>query len=298
MGADRWRGVDLVEARFGVGDRGVWAAGIGVADHAVDVGSSTRPRAMFQASSTRLVAIVRAAFQPTMQRENTSLTNALNTGGGTTAALEDGGLLQMYYLSLTGTARGANNGPRPNLTHNRTGLAGNRPLKPGSTPMQHVLVTIYGQTCWLDVRDDETLRDRLGTTSVRAYCGICVRGTCTMLVDGIPLTSCLLLTALLEAHDVVTAEGLPGEDAAAVSRVQQGFIDAGASQCSYCTPAMALTVHGLLEREPQATVERLCAKLGGDLCRCGSYPLVREALRALVDDRLGSTQQYEGRSSR
>jgi aerobic-type carbon monoxide dehydrogenase small subunit (CoxS/CutS family) len=149
-----------------------------------------------------------------------------------------------------------------------------------------VRVVVNGVECALDVRGDETLletvRDRLGLTSVRYCCGIGVCGTCTVLVDGEALSSCLLLTTMLGGRDVRTAESLPAEAGAEMSEVQRAFAEAGAYQCSYCIPGMVLTVSAALEKEEPATAGDLCEQLGGNLCRCGSYPRVREALRALA----------------
>lgn len=110
-------------------------------------------------------------------------------------------------------------------------------------------------------------------------------GTCTVLVDGEAFSSCLLLTAMLDGSDVRTAEGLPAEAGAEMSRVQRAFAEAGAYQCSYCIPGMVLTVSAALETQASATAEDLCEELGGNLCRCGSYPRVRAALRALTAGR-------------
>ena len=160
-----------------------------------------------------------------------------------------------------------------------------------------VCLTVNGSPTTLDVRGDETLletlHDRCDTTSVRYCCGIGVCGTCTVLVGGEAVSSCLLLTRMVDGRSIVTAEGLGSAGRAAVSTVQAAFVEAGAFQCSYCIPGMVLTVHAALEKEPAASVETVCEQLGGNLCRCGSYPQVREAVAALVAARVPQPDDEE-----
>lgn len=136
----------------------------------------------------------------------------------------------------------------------------------------------------LRVADDETLlttlRDALGLTSVRGTCGIGICGTCTVLVDGRVVSSCLLLTRQTDGHAVTTAEGLvDGDD---LDEVQQAFVDCGAYQCSFCIPAMTLAVRACLDEQPDATVDDVREYLAGNLCRCGTYPQILDAAARLV----------------
>lgn len=136
------------------------------------------------------------------------------------------------------------------------------------------------------VRADESLlhllRDRLGRPSVRQACGIGVCGACTVRVDGRVASSCILPAIAADGRDVQTPEGLAADG---LSEVQQAFADARAFQCSYCIPAMALTVQACLDEDPQASVEDVRTYLGGNLCRCGSYPQILEAVTRLVQGR-------------
>jgi aerobic-type carbon monoxide dehydrogenase small subunit (CoxS/CutS family) len=149
-----------------------------------------------------------------------------------------------------------------------------------------VSMRLNGVGCAVEVRGDETLletlRNRLGTSSVRYCCGIGVCGTCSVLVDDLPVSSCLMLTVMCQDREVVTAESLFEDETAEGAPVAAAFAKSSAFQCSYCIPAMALTVHGSLKADPDSTVEQMCERLGGNLCRCGSYPQIREALEALV----------------
>jgi aerobic-type carbon monoxide dehydrogenase small subunit (CoxS/CutS family) len=152
--------------------------------------------------------------------------------------------------------------------------------------LQRVSMRMNGVECAVEVRGDETLletlRDRLGTSSARYCCGIGVCGTCSVLLDELPVSSCLLLTVMCQDRDVVTAESLFEDETSQGARVATAFAKSSAFQCSYCIPAMALTVHGSLKADPDSTVEQMCEQLGGNLCRCGSYPQIREAVEALV----------------
>lgn len=126
----------------------------------------------------------------------------------------------------------------------------------------------------------DMLRDRAGLSSVRYCCGIGVCGTCTVLLDGVPASACLLLAAMVEESTVDTAETVVG----AVDEHGAGaaFAAAGAFQCSYCIPATALTVAGLLAARPGLTAAEMREQLGGNLCRCGSYPQVLDAVERLI----------------
>ena len=118
------------------------------------------------------------------------------------------------------------------------------------------------------------LRTQLGVRSVRETCGIGVCGACTALVDGEPISACLLLAPLVDGATVTTAEGLGGDHP-----VLRAFADAHAFQCGFCTPGLVLTVANLLEECPQPTDEEIALALAGNLCRCGSYVKIADAVR-------------------
>jgi aerobic-type carbon monoxide dehydrogenase small subunit (CoxS/CutS family) len=151
--------------------------------------------------------------------------------------------------------------------------------------MATVKVTLNGEAVALDTEHDDellldALRDRMGLTSVRYCCGIGVCGTCTVLLDGAPVSSCLLLVSMVAGRRVDTAEHVLGdldEDG-----VRAAFVGARAFQCSYCIPAMALTVAGLIADQPDLAADELREQLGGNICRCGSYPQVLDAVRRLT----------------
>jgi aerobic-type carbon monoxide dehydrogenase small subunit (CoxS/CutS family) len=142
---------------------------------------------------------------------------------------------------------------------------------------------INGAEQQLDVPDHEllldTLRERLGLFSVREGCGVGACGTCTVLLDGRPASSCLLFTSRLEGHEIMTSEGLGGEQNPAP--VQRAFIEAAGFQCGYCTPGFVLTVQALVEEHPNPTEQQIKDYLAGNLCRCGAYPNILEAVRLI-----------------
>jgi aerobic-type carbon monoxide dehydrogenase small subunit (CoxS/CutS family) len=130
----------------------------------------------------------------------------------------------------------------------------------------------------LEVRADEMLLEALrreGLRSVRATCGIGACGACTVLLDGETASACLLLAPLADGRRVETVEGLADDP------VQRAFDEVVAYQCGYCTPGMILTARRLLEREPRPSADAVRHALSGNLCRCGCYPkIVQAVLRA------------------
>jgi aerobic-type carbon monoxide dehydrogenase small subunit (CoxS/CutS family) len=123
----------------------------------------------------------------------------------------------------------------------------------------------------------QVLRDQLGLFGAREGCGVGACGACTVLVDGRPVSACLQLVALATGHDILTIEGLAGPDGE-LDPIQQAFVDHTAFQCSYCTPGFILTTRALLEENPDPTEEEARAYLAGNLCRCGSYVKIIEAV--------------------
>lgn len=123
----------------------------------------------------------------------------------------------------------------------------------------------------------EVLRDELKLTGTREGCGIGMCGACTVLADGAPVSSCLLLAVLCEGRDLVTVEGLEGPDGQ-LDPVQEAYSDRTAFQCSYCTPGFILATKALLTEVPDPSPEQAKEYLAGNLCRCGSYVKILEAV--------------------
>ncbi len=144
--------------------------------------------------------------------------------------------------------------------------------------------TVNGEERRIEVEPNttvlEALREVLHLTGTKEGCGVGECGTCTVLLDGSPVVSCLLLAGDVAGRDVTTVEGLAVDGA--LDEVQRAFVAAGAVQCGFCTPAMVLVVEALLASGAQPTREAAAAALGGVLCRCGSYPKVLDAVAALT----------------
>jgi aerobic-type carbon monoxide dehydrogenase small subunit (CoxS/CutS family) len=143
-----------------------------------------------------------------------------------------------------------------------------------------ITFTLNGAERTLEVATDatllEVLRDELGLRGVRETCGIGLCGACTVLVDGEPISSCLYLAPLAAGRAILTVEGLGNGDR--LDPLQQAFVERVAFQCSYCTPGMLLSAKALLAHNPSPTRDQIARYLAGNLCRCGSYERILDAV--------------------
>jgi len=122
----------------------------------------------------------------------------------------------------------------------------------------------------------ETLRERFELTGTKEGCGLGACGTCTVLVDGLPTRSCIVLTVEVEGAKVTTIEGIA--DGTTLDRVQEAFMENGAVQCGFCTPGMILTAKGLLKRNPHPDRPEIIRSISSNLCRCTGYKKIVEAV--------------------
>ncbi len=133
----------------------------------------------------------------------------------------------------------------------------------------------------------QVLRDQFHLYGAREGCGVGMCGACTVLLDGRPISACLILAALAEGKKITTIEGL-GESGK-LHPIQQAYIDRHGFQCAYCTPGFILATQALLEANPDPTDEEIRDYLAGNLCRCGSYVNILESVR-LAKERIKSQQ--------
>ncbi len=122
------------------------------------------------------------------------------------------------------------------------------------------------------------LRDELGMIGTREGCGEGSCGTCTVLIDGELARACLVLVVRLDGQSVLTIEGLPASDS--LHPIQQAFVERGGSQCGFCTPGMILSAKALLDENADPADEEIKEFMSGNLCRCGSYSMIFDAIRA------------------
>ena len=127
----------------------------------------------------------------------------------------------------------------------------------------------------------EVLRVEAGAPEVKLGCGEGVCGTCTVLLDGDPVNSCLLFAVQADGREVTTVRGLAGDGE--LHPLQQSFLDHAGSQCGFCTPGMLLTAKWYLDGHPTAGREELRGALAGNLCRCTGYTKILDAVEAYRD---------------
>jgi aerobic-type carbon monoxide dehydrogenase small subunit (CoxS/CutS family) len=132
----------------------------------------------------------------------------------------------------------------------------------------------------------EWLRDDLRLRGSREGCGVGVCGSCTVLVDGRPVSSCLMLATNAEGKEIQTIEGLAKGDE--LDPVQQAFLDQQAFQCGYCTSGMIMATKALLSSNPTPSEEEVRDYLSGNICRCGTYQEVMAAVRTLAEKNIAS----------
>jgi carbon-monoxide dehydrogenase small subunit len=123
----------------------------------------------------------------------------------------------------------------------------------------------------------EFLRERLYLTGAKEGCGAGECGACTVLLDGLPVTACLVLAVEGDGREVRTVEG--EAKATGLSVLQRAFIEEGAIQCGFCTPGMIMSARGLLDRNPNPTDAEIVEAIAGNLCRCTGYEAIVAAIR-------------------
>jgi carbon-monoxide dehydrogenase small subunit len=136
---------------------------------------------------------------------------------------------------------------------------------------EHYEVAVEPQRTLLEV-----LREKLGLTGTKKACDEGQCGSCTVLMDGKPVSSCLVLALEAQGKDILTIEGL--STGGQLHPLQQAFVDLGAIQCGYCTPGMILAGKALLDENPSPTEDEVRGAISGNLCRCTGYAKIVEAI--------------------
>jgi aerobic-type carbon monoxide dehydrogenase small subunit (CoxS/CutS family) len=154
---------------------------------------------------------------------------------------------------------------------------------PGTLELE---LTVNGAQRRLEVEVHHTLldvlRDQLGLTGTKECCVVGECGACTVIIDGLPVNSCLMLAVEAHGTEVRSVEGLarPGE----LTPLQLAFLQKGAAQCGFCIPGQLMAAQALLEENPDPTVAEVHEALAGNLCRCAGYEQITEAVLAAAEE--------------
>jgi carbon-monoxide dehydrogenase small subunit len=153
--------------------------------------------------------------------------------------------------------------------------------------MKIIHLTVNGKLTEVAIDEREsladTLRKRLGLTSVKKGCEVGECGACTVLVDGKSIDSCIYLTLWAEGKSILTVEGITGPNGE-LSPVQQAFVDEAAVQCGFCTPGLIMTAVELVGTGKKYTREELRKLISGHLCRCTGYQNIINAVERVVNE--------------
>lgn len=152
--------------------------------------------------------------------------------------------------------------------------------------MKKISFVVNGLERSLGVRPDlrllDVLREHLNLTGAKEGCGEGECGACTVLLDGKPVNSCLVLVGQVEGRHVTTIEGLSRENE--MHPLQRAFINEGAIQCGYCTPGMILAAKSILDANPNPSEEEIRRGISGNLCRCTGYQKILRAVKAAAGE--------------
>ena len=153
--------------------------------------------------------------------------------------------------------------------------------------MVPIILSVNGEEYELQVIPTETLadtlREKLGLTGTKIMCNEGECGSCTVLMEGKPVLSCLLLAVECEGKDILTIESLADPVTGELHPIQKTFVERSGMQCGVCTPGMILTAKALLDDNPKPTEDEVREALAGNLCRCGNYKRITECVLAAAE---------------
>lgn len=148
-----------------------------------------------------------------------------------------------------------------------------------------IQLTVNGEQAEVAVAPNRTLlqvlREDLGLTGTKHGCGLGDCGACTVILDGKPVNSCLVLAVQAHGSEVLTIEGLA--ENGKLHPLQQAFVDKGGIQCGFCSPGMILSAKALLDENPKPTEHEIRMAISGNLCRCTGYQKIVEAIQAAAE---------------
>ncbi len=157
-----------------------------------------------------------------------------------------------------------------------------------------IYVTINGEAYkkTVDVAQTlaEFLREELGLTGTKIGCNEGECGACTVIYNGKPVNSCLVTAAEIDGSDVLTIEGMAGDE---IHPLQQAFLDAGAVQCGFCTPGMIMSAKAILDQNPHPTREYVRKNMEGNICRCTGYNRIIDGIM-LAAERINPAEDSPG----
>ena len=156
-----------------------------------------------------------------------------------------------------------------------------------SNGMIPITLTVNGEEHGLQTAPTETLadalRDKLGLTGTKIMCNEGECGACTVLMDGKPVSSCLILAVECDGKDILTIEGLADPATGELHPIQKTFVERSGMQCGICTSGMILTAKALLDETPNPSEDEVREALAGNLCRCGNYKRITECVLAAAE---------------
>ncbi len=152
--------------------------------------------------------------------------------------------------------------------------------------MHSITVTVNGEAEYLTVPSNMTLlqllREKLAFTGTKNGCSAGECGACTVLMNGAPVNSCLVLAVEADGAEIVTVEGLANDGQ--LTALQEAFVEHNAVQCGFCTPGVLISAHALLKRNPHPTEDEIKLALVGNLCRCTGYLRIIQAVQTAAEN--------------